>query len=253
MQALARNLLAPGQELVFTKYFTSRVAYPADKEKRQSTFIEALETLNDFKIYYGHYQTNPQHCRKCGHTVRVPSEKMTDVNIAVEMMSDAYQGLCDVALLISADSDLSAPVRAIKELFPDKRVVVALPPQRHPAQLQRLAHAYVQIGRASIAKCVFAEKVQKADGFVLSRPAGWKQERRYANLLRITNATTTFDLFGEARKRPREAQTKVLTQVALVLATNQRAYLAACVVAGRSTQPCAPSLTIARHRTLRVT
>lgn len=174
LQALARNILAPGQELVFTKYFTSRVSYPADKEKRQSTFIEALETLNDFKIYYGHYQANPQHCRKCGHKVWIPSEKMTDVNIAVEMMSDAYQGLFDVALLISADSDLSAPVRAIKELFPEKRVVVAFPPQRHSAQLQRLAHAHLQIGRANIAKSVFAETVQKADGFVLMRPVEWK-------------------------------------------------------------------------------
>jgi uncharacterized LabA/DUF88 family protein len=175
LQALARNLLKPGQDLVFTKYFTSRVSYPADKERRQSTFLEALETLSDFRIYYGHYQTNPQWCRKCGHKVWVPSEKMTDVNIAVEMMSDAYQDLFDVALLLSADSDLSAPVLAIKNLFPDKRVVVAFPPQRHSAQLQRLAHGYLQIGRASIAKSVFPDKVQKADGFVLERPMEWKE------------------------------------------------------------------------------
>jgi uncharacterized LabA/DUF88 family protein len=173
LQALAQNLLAPGQDLVFTKYFTSRVSYPADKERRQSTFLEALETLSDFRTYYGHYQTNPQRCRQCGHRVWIPSEKMTDVNIAVEMMSDAYQDLCDVSILISADSDLSAPVRAIKELFPEKRVVVAFPPQRHSAQLQRLAHAYLQIGRASLARSLFAENVQKADGFILTRPSEW--------------------------------------------------------------------------------
>ncbi len=173
LQSLARNILAPGQDLVFTKYFTSRVSYPPDKEKRQSTFIEALETLSDLKIYYGHFQSNLQRCRKCGHKVWVPSEKMTDVNIAVEMMSDAYQDLFDIALLISADSDLSAPLRAIKDLFPNKRVVVAFPPQRHSVQLQHLAHAYLQIGRASIAKSVFPEKVQKADGFTLTRPPEW--------------------------------------------------------------------------------
>lgn len=85
LQALTRNLLKADQQLVFTKYFTSRVSYPADKERRQSTFLEALETLSDFRIYYGHYQANPQWCRKCGNRVLVPSEKMTDVNIAVEM------------------------------------------------------------------------------------------------------------------------------------------------------------------------
>lgn len=174
LQAMAQNLLKPQQELVFTKYFTSRVSYPPDKERRQSTFIEALETLNDLRIYYGHYQSNAQRCRKCGHKVMIPSEKMTDVNIAVEMMSDAYQNLFDVALLVSADSDLTAPVLAIKNLFPEKRVIVAFPPQRHSAQLQRLAHGFLLIGRANLAKCVFPDKIQKADGFVLQRPPEWK-------------------------------------------------------------------------------
>jgi uncharacterized LabA/DUF88 family protein len=174
LQTMARNLLKPNQELVFTKYFTSRVSYPPDKQKRQSTFIEALETLNDLRVYYGHYQANPQRCRKCGNKVMVPSEKMTDVNIAVEMMSDAYQDLFDVGILISADSDLTAAVLAVKNLFPAKRVIVAFPPQRHSAQLQRMAHGFLQIGRANLAKSIFPDKVQKADGFVLQRPEEWK-------------------------------------------------------------------------------
>lgn len=173
LQTLVRNLLKPDQELVFTKYFTSRVSYPPDKERRQSTFLEALETLNEFRIHYGHYQTNPQRCRKCGNKVMIPSEKMTDVNIAVEILSDAYQDLFDVALLVSADSDLTAPVLAIKNLFPDKRIVVAFPPQRHSAQLQRLAHGSLQIGRATVAKSLFPNKVPKADGFILQKPAEW--------------------------------------------------------------------------------
>ena len=38
LKTMAQNLLKAGQDLVFTKYFTSRVSYPADKERRQSTF-----------------------------------------------------------------------------------------------------------------------------------------------------------------------------------------------------------------------
>ena len=173
LQAMAQNLLESGQELVFTKYFTSRISQPPDKQKRQSTFLEALETLNDLQIFYGHYLSTPQYCRKCGNKAMVPSEKMTDVNIAVELMSDAYQDLFDTALLISADSDLTAPVVAIKKLFPDKRVIAAFPPLRHSAQLQRLAHGYLQIGRATLAKSVFPDRIQKADGFVLQRPNEW--------------------------------------------------------------------------------
>jgi uncharacterized LabA/DUF88 family protein len=174
LQAMAKNLLKQDQELVFTKYFTSRMSYPADKQQRQSTFIEALETLNDLKIFYGHYQTNPQYCRKCGNRGMIPSEKMTDVNIAVEMMSDAYQGHFDTALLVSADSDLTAPIVTIKNLFPEKRVIIAFPPMRHSVQLQRLAHGYLQIGRANLAKSIFPDKLQKADGFTLQKPSEWK-------------------------------------------------------------------------------
>lgn len=174
LQTMVRSLLMADQDLVFTKYFTSRVSYPPEKERRQATFLEALETLSDFRIYYGHYQTNPQHCRKCGRRMMVPSEKMTDVNIAVEILSDAYQDMFDVALLMSADSDLTAPVVAVRNLFPDKRIIVAFPPQRHSAQLQRIAHAYIQIGRGTLAKSVFPDKVNKADGFILEKPVEWK-------------------------------------------------------------------------------
>ena len=173
LQTLVRNLLKPGQELVFTKYFTSRVSYTPEKERRQSAFLEALETLDEFRIYYGHYQANPQICKKCGNKVMIPSEKMTDVNIAVEILTDAYQDMFDTAILVSADSDLTAPVLAIKNQFPDKRIIIAFPPQRHSVQLERLAHGSLQIGRAILAKSVFPNRVPKADGFILQKPAEW--------------------------------------------------------------------------------
>jgi len=174
LQVIVRNLLKPDQVLVSTKYFTRRVSYPADKQKRQSTFIEALETLDDFKIYYGKYQANPRRCRKCGNKEMVPNEKMTDVNIAVEMLADAYEGLFDVALLMSADSDLTAPLLAIKRLFPEKRVIVAFPPNRHSFELEKQAHASLTVGRANLAKSVFPEEVQKSGGFILRKPAEWE-------------------------------------------------------------------------------
>jgi uncharacterized LabA/DUF88 family protein len=173
LQLMMQKLLKTNQDLVFTKYFTSRVSNPPDKERRQSVFLDALETLNDFRIYFGHYQLNPQHCRKCGHRSLLPNEKMTDVNIAVEMLSDAYQNMFDAAIVVSGDSDLSAPVLAIKNLFPEKRVIVAFPPQRHSAQLQRLAHGFILIGRATIAKSVFPAKIQRNDGTVLQKPIEW--------------------------------------------------------------------------------
>jgi len=174
IQTLAENLLKSGQTLVFTKYFTARISEPPEKEERQSTYIEALKTLSGFEIFYGKYQLNPRQCSQCGFQDEVPNEKMTDVNIAVEILKDAYQNKFDVALLISADSDLLPPVKAVRELFPGKRVVVASPPGRYSTSLANSASSSFVIGRGRIAKSVFPEEVRKGDGYILRRPALWK-------------------------------------------------------------------------------
>jgi uncharacterized LabA/DUF88 family protein len=171
---LARNLLKPDQRLVVTKYFTARISGPPDKEKRQSTYIEALETRADLEILYGRYQLNPRQCTHCGFRDEVPNEKMTDVNIAVEMLKDAYQDTFDVALLISADSDLVPPVKTVRELLRHKTVVIAFPPDRYSAGLAESADVSFVIGRARIAKSLLPDELAKPDGYVLRRPPLWR-------------------------------------------------------------------------------
>lgn len=101
-------------------------------------------------------------------------EKMTDVNIATEMLTDAYEDQYDVAILVSADSDLIAPVQAVRRLFPQRRVIVALPPARHSINLVNAASGYVFIEAHALAKSQFPDRVVKSDGFVLERPADWR-------------------------------------------------------------------------------
>jgi len=52
-----------------------------------------------------------------GHSWTVNNEKMTDVNIATNMMIDAYTNAFDIAYVISGDSDLVPPIRAIRAHF----------------------------------------------------------------------------------------------------------------------------------------
>jgi len=99
---------------------------------------------------------------------------MTDVNIAVEMMSDAYQDRFDVALLVSADSDLVGPVKAIHHLFPRKRVVSVFPSGRWSSALKSAAAGSLQIERDILAKSQFPEEVCKPNGYILRRPAEWR-------------------------------------------------------------------------------
>jgi uncharacterized LabA/DUF88 family protein len=174
LHKVAQFLLKPGQTLVTTKYFTAKVKSPPDKQRRQITYLEALGTLADFHIYYGHYLADKITCRNCGHTYMTHHEKMTDVNIAVELLTDAFQDRFDVALLISADGDLVGPVKRVKQLFPHKRVVVVFPPRRRSNALKNVADACLHISQTVLAKSVLADQVTKADGFVLQRPSSWR-------------------------------------------------------------------------------
>lgn len=173
VQELAKSLLKPNQELIFTKYFTSRVRNNPAKEARQTTYIEAIETLLDCRIYYGHYQSQVEQCRRCGHTYPYSNEKMTDVNIAVEILTDAYSGKFDTAMLVTGDSDLVPPINAVHNLFKDKRVFVAFPPNRFNVSVKNAAKGCMTIGRKKLKDAQFPEKVTKKDGFILTRPALW--------------------------------------------------------------------------------
>jgi uncharacterized LabA/DUF88 family protein len=164
IQKLSQNLLKEDQVLVMTKYFTSRVSLPPEKSRRQATYIEALETLDDFKIYFGQYLSNEVICSRCGHIHLKPNEKMTDVNIAVELLMEAFEDRFDKAIIVSADSDLSAPIQKVREVFPAKTVVAAFPPARFSFHLSKIVNSWFTVGRKNIAKSVFPEEVKKKTG-----------------------------------------------------------------------------------------
>lgn len=174
LEKLSQSLLKPEQELVAVKYFTSRVhGYPS-KIKRQETYLEALGTSPFCHIYFGQFLVNDHTCPECGNVEHIPSEKMTDVNIATHMLVDAFENSFDVAILISGDSDLSGPVKELNRLFPSKKVVVAFPPQRVSFELKQIAHAYFMIGRSKFDQSQFPDVVTKPDGYKLKRSSSWK-------------------------------------------------------------------------------
>ena len=176
LRRLAGRLLRRGQTLAEVKYFTARVIPDAgseDKARRQNTYLEALATLADVDIHYGYYLPKMQRCSDCGATWQAYEEKMTDVNIAVELLSDAYDDRFDTAIVISADSDLARPITTIRERFPGKRVVVAFPPNRVSKLLRSVATASFTLGHGVLNSSQFPERVLADGGRVLIRPGRW--------------------------------------------------------------------------------
>jgi len=174
LHKLSQSLLKPTQLLIKTKYFTAQISKPEDKRIRQRTFIEALGTLPDLEIFFGKFYSSEMKCWNCGYVITRSNEKMTDVNIAVQMLNDAYRNAFDTAILISADSDLTEALNMIKSGFPDKRLIAAFPPNRFSVELSKIAHGYFSIGRKKFAESVFPDTIVKPDGFELKIPDKWK-------------------------------------------------------------------------------
>lgn len=176
LSELSRRLLQPSQELLRTCYFTSRIRdnhhNQADR-LRQNTYLEVL-AHQGVCIQYGHYLEKLRKCHQCGGSWISYEEKMTDVNLAIQLLVDAVDDAYDVALVISGDSDLTTPVQRVRARYPHKRIIIAFPPKRHSAQLQKAATGYTRIGEDKLRKSQLPATLTKADGHVLSRPATWK-------------------------------------------------------------------------------
>lgn len=172
---LARNLLKPDQHLVAAYYFTARIRDNGRNEKdqkRQNTYLEAL-TQQGVHCQFGHYLEKTRTCRNCGAHWPDYEEKMTDVNIAIQLLCNAFDDEFDTALIISGDSDLATPIRQVRERFLTKRVIVAFPPARHSSELKRHANGHLTIGEDKLRASQLPEQITKPDGFVLHRPSTW--------------------------------------------------------------------------------
>ncbi len=117
-----QHLAVAGDTVDTIKYFTARIgAYATSprETERQQIWLDAVQTIPGLKVIYGFHQRPNEKKRR--------EEKKTDVNIAVELLVDAYDGACERAILITGDIDQAPAVRAAsKRLPPGKRVDVSV-------------------------------------------------------------------------------------------------------------------------------
>lgn len=168
---LSKNLLRPNQELISVCYFTARIGNNPRKEQRQNIYLSALKSTPTHLIY-GHYKSKSKSCRRCGHTWQTNEEKMTDVNIAMQMMTDALEDTYDRAILISGDSDLVPPIKKVQNLF-NKKVFVVFPPNRHNHSVKTIADGSMVLGRGTLGKAQFPASILLKNGHTLTKPTQW--------------------------------------------------------------------------------
>ena len=176
VQRLSENLLRPRQRLQFVRYFTAKLLpkyTPAARIERQNAYLQALSSLPKVDIRYGLHIPKTITCPHCGANSLTYEEKMTDVNIAVALLKDAYDDMFDVAILISADSDLTAPIEIARQEYANKRVVAMFPPNRMSRHLRKVATSSSRIGRDLLRDSQLPDPVAKPGGYPVHKPARW--------------------------------------------------------------------------------
>jgi uncharacterized LabA/DUF88 family protein len=170
---LCRLLLKPDQKLVTVKYFTSKVQNPPDKRQRQYSYLHALSITPGIERYFGKYEMSYHTCEGCGRKIEIPLEKMSDVQLATQMISDAFKDNFDVALLVSGDKDLVPIVELCRQEFPEKRIVAVFPPMRSCDDLRYAANAFIHVTETELKKSLFPNQITDSLGRLIECPKEW--------------------------------------------------------------------------------
>ena len=188
--AFAETLLPAGNYLSGVKYFTSNIkTFPHDQAaiEHQNLYLQALAARGGVQIFFGKYNKNKtwlpvldERCLTCDavddrkliHVMKF-EEKRTDVNLATEMLRDAYTTDVRSFALVSGDSDFTAPLDLIRKDL-NKQVLVFNPKDR-PTDLQNHAAVCIDIPRDLPARCQLPDSIPVGThGNFIRRPAAWK-------------------------------------------------------------------------------
>jgi len=175
------TLLRPHDDIQAIRYFTALVAGP--NKPNQEAYLKALATTPVVKVILGKFKDKSVKCQVngCAHTLSrrftVPEEKRTDVNIAIYMLDDAYQDVCDHLILFSGDSDLVPALNMVRLRFPSKMITVYVPfrdPIRGAAvELRLAASKHRDLPLPLLSKALFQDTIPDGAGGVINKPVAW--------------------------------------------------------------------------------
>ena len=173
------QLLLSRDELNQIKYFTALVSpRPGDpgQPTRQRTYLRALRTIPNLTIILGSFLTHdvmmPRAAPASGYVkVTKTEEKGSDVNLATHLLVDGYQDTYEIAIIVSNDSDLLAPIQVVTGQL--KKPVGLLNPQKHPSRALLPHVKFIkQIRSGVLARSQFPVTLTDARGS-FSKPASW--------------------------------------------------------------------------------
>ena len=174
------GLLLRGNRIGGIRYFTAVVDSRADdpgKQQRQQTYLRALANTPGLEIQTGHFITGRARMPNAHPppaTVEVikTEEKGSDVNLATQLLIDGFKGRFQTAVVLSNDSDLVSPIRAV-QIELGLPVGVLVPGTEKQIRRSALpADYYRRIRPHVLAASQFPDRIHDAHG-AFRKPMGW--------------------------------------------------------------------------------
>lgn len=132
IRALCQRLMAnrgTAKEIGRIVYCTA-ISANVDKAARHQQYIKALE-YTGVEVLRGHFSKEPAKCRaQCKQTWEQPTEKRSDVHLALSLFQDACETDDQEFYLITADGDQAATAEFFKRRTPGKKLITVAPPGR---------------------------------------------------------------------------------------------------------------------------
>ena len=169
---LAENSIGPNNKITGVFYFTAIVSWKRENALRHKSYIRALQWAG-VETIRGRFLSKHVKCHKCDKYFQTHEEKRTDVNIALKILTDAYDDLYDKALIISADSDLLPVINAVRKYSPDKKIGVMFPIGRSNHDLRHACDFRIKMSQKILTDSQFPEKI-KIGNKVIQRPPTWR-------------------------------------------------------------------------------
>lgn len=173
------RLLLPRDQINQIKYFTALVSprpHDPGQPTRQRTYLRALRTIPNLTIILGSFLTHdvmmPLAPPASGYVKVIKTEeKGSDVNLATHLLVDGYNDDYEIAVVVSNDSDLLAPIQVVIGQL--KKPVGMLNPQKHPSRALLPHVKFIkQIRSGVLTKSQFPVTLTDARG-IFSKPASW--------------------------------------------------------------------------------
>ena len=180
--ALSQKLF-PNDTVEAVRYYTARIK-PLDDvtaPQRQQVYLRALETLHPMvTVHYGYFQIEKKWRRLAYPTpdqgksvmVQLPEEKGSDVNLASHLLSDAFTGLFEKAVVITNDADLAEPIRIVQHEI-GLPVVVVHPTKYHAGVLRAVKpEELLRLSLSTVRQSQFSSVLADVNG-TFTPPSNW--------------------------------------------------------------------------------